>query len=128
MKEGKEHQVQRRQRRPAMGPEDIAQGKKPAPYAFKPRKVTLLGNVTDEKLKGFSIELDTPMLTPEFRRDLTRVVKGHKGRIPLTFSVYDPGTKYRIQFYSKKFQVAVTTEFIQDLAAIGIHRYDIQKK
>ena len=55
-------------------------------------------------------------------------MKRHKGNIPLTFYVYDPGTKYRIQFYSKKFQVAVSTDFIQDLATAGIHRYEIQKK
>ena len=90
--------------------------------------MSLLGNVTDELLKGFSIDLETPMLTPEFRKDLVRVVKRHKGNIPLTFYVYDPGTKYRIQFYSKKFQVAVSTDFIQDLATAGIHRYEIQKK
>ena len=108
-------------------PEERAQGKT-VPYAFKVRKVSLLGNVTDELLKGFSIDLETPMLTPEFRRDLVRVVKRHKGNIPLTFYVYDPGTKYRIQFYSKKFQVAVSTDFIQDLATAGIRRYEILKK
>ena len=36
-------------------------------------------------LKGFSIDLETPMLTPEFRRDLVRVVKRHKGNIPLLY-------------------------------------------
>jgi hypothetical protein len=68
------------------------------------------------------------MLTPAFRQDLLRVVKRHKGGLPLTLFLSDPVTKYRIQFYSRKFQVAVTTELIRDLAAIGVHQYDVQKK
>ena len=110
-----------------ISPEERAQGKT-APYAFKVRKVNLLGNVTEEMLRGFSIDLETPMLTPEFRKDLVRVVKRHKGKIPLTFYIYDPVTKYRIQFYSKKFQVSVSTDFTDDLKSIGIHRYEAQKK
>ena len=42
-------------------PEEIAKGQK-APYAFKLRKVTLLGNISDNLLSGFSLEITTPML------------------------------------------------------------------
>ena len=108
-------------------PEEKAQGKT-APYAFKIKKVTLLGNITDELLAGFSMEVTTPMLTPQFRENLVKVVKKHKGSIPLTLFLYDPGTKYRIQFYSKKFQVAVTSEFIQDLHKIGVEKYEVTRK
>ena len=108
-------------------PEERAAGKS-APYAFKLKKVTLLGNVAESKLAGFSMDITTPMLTPAFREDLVKVVKHHKGAIPLTIYLFDPGTKYRIQFYSKKFQVAVTQEFIRDLQRIGIDRYEVQSK
>ena len=108
-------------------PEERAQGKT-APYAFKVRKVTLLGNLSDSILSGFSMDITTPMLSQEFRKDLVDVVKRHKGNIPLTLYLYDPQTRYRIQFYSKKFQVAVTSEFIQDLHRIGIDQYEILKK
>jgi DNA polymerase-3 subunit alpha len=108
-------------------PEEKAQGKT-APYAFKIRKVTLLGNITDDLLTGFSMDVTTPMLTQQFREDLVKVVKKHKGNIPLTLFLYDPGTKYRIQFYSKKFQVAVTSEFIQDLHRIGIEKYEVTRR
>jgi DNA polymerase-3 subunit alpha len=108
-------------------PEEKAQGKT-APYAFKLKKVTLLGNITDELLTGFSMDVTTPMLTQQFREDLVKVVKKHKGNIPLTLYLYDPGTKYRIQFYSKKFQVAVTSEFIQDLHRIGVEKYEVTRR
>ena len=108
-------------------PEERAQGKQ-APYAFKVRKVTLLGNISDDLLAGFSMDITTPMLTQQFRENLVKVVKQHKGNIPLTIFLFDPGTKYRIQFYSKKFQVAVTSEFIQELQKIGIERYEVIRK
>ena len=109
-------------------PEEKAQGKPAPPYVFKLRKVTLLGNVAEDLLGGFSMDITTPMLTDKFRRDLVGVVKRHKGNIPLTLYLYDPQTRYRIQFYSKKFQVAVTSEFIRELHNIGIEHYEVVRK
>ena len=108
-------------------PEERAQGKT-APFAFKLKKVTLLGNITDDILSGFSLDITTPMLTPKFREDLVKTIKKHKGKIPLTLYLYDPETHYRIQFVSKKFQVGVTSGFITDLKKIGIDRYEVLKK
>ena len=68
------------------------------------------------------------MLTPQFRENLVKVVKKHRGSIPLTLYLFDPETHYRIQFVSKKFQVGVTSEVIQDLHRIGIDRYDVVRK
>ena len=68
------------------------------------------------------------MLTPQFRENLVKVVKKHRGSIPLTLYLFDPETHYRIQFVSKKFQLGVTSEFIQDLHRIGIDRYDVVRK
>jgi len=107
--------------------EERAQGKT-SPYAFKLKKVTLLGNVSDDILTGFSMNLTTPMLTQKFREDLVRVVKKHKGNIPLNLFLYDPKTNYRIQFYSKKFQVAVTSDFIRELRQIGIDSYEVTRR
>ena len=106
-------------------PEERAQGKT-APYAFRVRKISLLGNVAEERLSGFTVEITTPMLSQSFREDLVRTVKRHKGKIPFTITLFDPETKYRIPFVSKKYPVAVTSEFIQDLQAIGITRYEVK--
>ena len=98
------------------------------PYVMNIKKMTLLGNVSEERLDNFRIELTTPMLTERFREDLARVVKQHKGRIPFTIFLYDPVTKYRIQFFSKKYQVDVSSDLIRSLAAIGVDRYEPVKK
>ena len=108
-------------------PEERAQGKT-APWAFKLKKVTLLGNISDEILTGFNLDIDTPQLTPEFRTGFVNVIKKHKGTIPLNIFIYDPVTHYRIQFFSKKYQVAVTQEFIQDLRRIGIDKYEVSRR
>ena len=111
----------------ALKAEERAQGKT-APYAFKLKKVTLLGNLAEDLLAGFSIDLQTGMLSPEFQKEFVSVLKKHKGAIPLTLFLYDPQTRYRIQFYSKKFQVAVTTDFLQALRRIGLEKYDVVRK
>ena len=107
-------------------PEDRAQGKT-SPYAFRIKKAMLLGNVTDTLLKGFSISISTPMLSPEFRERLVRTIKDSKGNTPLTMFLYDPEKKWNIEFLSRKFKVAVTAEFIEELQKMGI-RYSVVKK
>ena len=108
-------------------PEEKAQGKT-APYAFRLKKVTLLGNLAEELLSGFRMEITTPMLSQEFRTKLVGVIKNHKGNIPLSLHLYDPETQYRIPFYSKKYRVAVSTEFIRELQLIGITRFEVERK
>ena len=108
-------------------PEERAQGKT-SPYAFKVRKIMMLGNVTSEYLKSFSISIDTPMLTPAFREDLLRVMKKHRGGTPLEMFLFDPKTRYRIQFKSNKFQVSVSSDLIADLHRIGVDHYEAVRK
>jgi DNA polymerase-3 subunit alpha len=108
-------------------PEERAKGQA-APYSFKVKKVTMLGNVSAEMLKSFCINVETPMLTPRFREDLLKTVVRNRGNIPLEIYLFDPGTRYRIQFKSNKFQVAVTTEFINDLRRIGVVSYEAVRK
>jgi DNA polymerase-3 subunit alpha len=107
-------------------PEERAQGKT-SPYAFKVKKIMLLGNVTDTYVKGFAISISTPMLTPEFRDSLVKMIKRNKGNVPLTMFLYDPEKKWNIEFLSRKFRVAVTAPFIEELDRMQI-RYSVLKK
>ncbi|MBR4755572.1 MAG: DNA polymerase III subunit alpha, partial [Bacteroidales bacterium] len=99
--------------------EDRDQGKL-APFTFRIKGISLLGNLNESKLAGFSISLTTPMLTEKFRKDLVNLVKANKGKTPLKMFLYDPVTKYNIEFHSTKFQVAVTSEFVSSLKLMGI--------
>lgn len=100
-------------------PEEVQQGKKPS-YGFKVKNMTLLGNVNETMLKGFSISLTTPMLTEIFRKQLVALVKANPGNIPLKMFLFDPQTKYNIEFHSTKFKVEVTTDFVDALKALGV--------
>ena len=110
----------------ALRPEVRAQGKT-APYTLKVKDIALLGNISDSLLSSFSIQLTTPMLTQEFRKKLVELLAAHKGTIPLNIYLTDPVTHYRIEFFSKKFQVAVNAGFIRDVKALGVF-YSVQRK
>ena len=107
-------------------PEERAKGKT-SPYSFKIKKIMLLGNVTDTYVKGFNINIATPMLTPEFRDTLVKLIKGNKGNVPLTMLLVDPEKGWKIEFLSRKFRVAVNNEFISELKARKIS-YNLLKK
>ncbi|MGM9747814.1 MAG: DNA polymerase III subunit alpha [Candidatus Cryptobacteroides sp.] len=97
------------------------------PFVFRPKKIMLLGNVTDTYIQGISITVTTPMLSEDFRKNLVDTIKRHKGSIPLSMSLYDPVKKYYIEFLSKKFQVAVNADLTSDLDKMSV-KWKILKK
>jgi len=107
-------------------PEDRAQGKT-SPYGFKVKKIMLLGNVTDTYIKGFAVNITTPMLTPQFRDALVGLIKKNKGNVPLSMFLYDPEKKWNIEFLSRKFRVGVTAGFIEELEKMNV-KYTVLKK
>ena len=97
-------------------PEEKAQGKT-APYTFKIKKVLLLGNVAETFISGFTVDIDTDMLSP----------KDNPGKIPLSIMLHDKATGYNLEFHSKKYMVGVTNDFAQRVRHLGMH-YSVQKK
>jgi hypothetical protein len=83
--------------------------------------------VADTFIKGFAINITTPMLSPEFREKLVKTLKRNKGNVPLTMFLYDPVKKWNIEFLSHKFKVQVTLPFIEELKEMGI-TYSVIKK
>ena len=108
-------------------PEDKAQGKPAPDMIFKPKGMMLLGNVTETFVKGFSINISTPMLSPEFREKLVKMLKKNKGTVPLTMYLYDPIKKWNIEFLSHKFKVQITPSFLEELKMMDI-KYNVLRK
>lgn len=98
-----------------------------APYKFRVKKISLLGNIGDALLSGFTIELSTPMVSADFRKHLMSVVKASKGTVPFSILLSDPKTQYVIEFQSRKYQVAVTADFISEIKNLGL-RYKVLRK
>jgi DNA polymerase-3 subunit alpha len=90
------------------------------PYTFKVKSIQLLGNVLDNTLTGITLLLQTEKLNENLRLGLLKLVKEHKGNIPLFIYLTDSVTKYRINLKSEKFAVAVSTEFTDGLDSLGI--------
>ena len=107
-------------------PEEIAAGKK-APYTFKAKKISLLGNVAEDRLAGFAIEMLANDITPELRHRLVHLVKESKGNIPLSMIVFDPVTNYIVEFISRKYQITVSADFILQLNELGL-KYRVSRK
>ena len=107
-------------------PEERAQGKK-APYSFKIKKISLLGNLNGDLLTSFNIVLESDRLSPDFRTKLVKILKANKGATPLSILLHDRTTGYNLDFHSKKFSVAVSEPFISALQRLGV-TYTVTRK
>lgn len=107
-------------------PEEITAGKK-APYTFKVKKISLLGNVAEDRLTGFAIEMLANDITPELRHRLVHLVKEYSGKIPLSMIVFDPVTNYIVEFISRKYHITVSADFILQLNELGL-KYRVSRK
>ena len=101
-------------------PEERAEGKPEPPYTFRVQKISLLGNVTEQKVRSFSISINTSDLSPAFRKELQAVLKANPGKTELDMFLHDAATGYRIEFHSKKYSVGVSSDFISSLERLGI--------
>lgn len=89
-------------------------------YIFRIRNISLLGNVSDERLKSMVLEIATDSITPQFRKGLVDVLRRHKGKTMLMLKLVDRETSYMVDFFSKKFSVAVSQGLLYELDDLGI--------
>ena len=99
--------------------EEINAGKT-VEYKAKVKRISLLGNVAESKIRNFALYLDTGMLSKEFRKGLKKTVSEAKGKIPLRLYLYDRETGYNVEFVSNKYAVDVTDGFVSALESLGV--------
>ena len=107
-------------------PEEAAQGKK-APYTFRIKKISLLGNINEQYLSDFTLNIDSSVLNPDFRKELIKLVKSNKGPTRLCIKLSDAQTGYTVEFKSKKYQICASADFIDSVRRLGI-QYSVGKK
>ena len=110
-----------------MGKRDDSAPARQIPYEFKIKEVALLGNLAELYMTGITLNLDTEMIDEGFRGKFVKLIKSNKGKVPLNLTISDKKTGYRIEFYSKKYFVAITTDFINGIEQLGIP-YTVSKK
>jgi DNA polymerase-3 subunit alpha len=107
--------------------QDDQQDRQAIPYGFKVKKISLLGNINDAFLSGISVDLDTSQLTDAFLKKLVTKVRKHPGSLSLMIYLFDPKTRYRVQFLSRTLRVAVSSEFVDELKDLGLKVNVIRK-
>jgi DNA polymerase-3 subunit alpha len=105
------------QRRPRQ--EDISEGKV-IPYVFKIKDVRLLGNIGEERIKSFAININTASLSSAFRKSLIKILKEYSGHTRLCVTLFDKDTGYRIETVSKKYNVCICEDFLLALEHLEI--------
>ena len=107
-------------------PEERASGKK-APYGFKIKNISLLGTLCETRLGGLDLQLDTRLIDADFRKKLLKLLQSNKGKLPLNIHLIDVETGYKLDFFSKKFKVDVSQEFLNRLSDLGF-KYNLLRK
>ena len=110
----------------ALKPEERKAGKT-VPYDFKISDIALLGNVSDTFVSSVTLNVSSAQVDAAFRSELVRVLKKFKGKTPLLLYIIDAQTGYKIEFKSKKFQVEVNSDFIDEIERLGLG-YKITRK
>ena len=77
--------------------------------------MTLLANTKEEFIKSLTINLPVKRITPEFRKELLKQLKEHKGKKMLSLNVLDYENKISVEFFSRKFKVDVNPGLIDFL-------------
>ena len=84
----------------------------PVECELKIRKITLLANTKDEFIKSFTINLPTDKIDKKFNKDLLKAIKANKGKKMLSINVLDYEHQIAVEFFSRKYKIDVTPEFI----------------
>ncbi|MCQ2169698.1 MAG: hypothetical protein MJY51_04645, partial [Bacteroidales bacterium] len=100
---------------------------KTVPYAFKIKKISLLGNVGEDHIKSFVITVPDERLNADFRKEFAGILKEFKGKTALGITLTDKKKNYRIEMVSKKYSVSVCEGFINGIQRLGLNYSVIRK-
>ncbi|MDE6862071.1 MAG: DNA polymerase III subunit alpha, partial [Alistipes sp.] len=88
--------------------------KEPAELEYKITSMMHLAEV-GEQIKELHIDLKVGDVTHSFIEGLTDAVRASNGNTTLRLSIFDPESDVRLRFYSKRYRVGTTVDFISYL-------------
>ena len=94
--------------------------KTPKEFEFKVGDITMLGSVNEKLLKALKVFIPEERITPDFRKDLLKLLRGSKGPTPLLIVLVVNRRKWVLDMKSRKFSVSVSAEFLTQLKALGL--------
>jgi DNA polymerase-3 subunit alpha len=94
--------------------------KEPAPFVFRPKKISLLGNVSETLLKDFVIHLTMDQINGGIGKKMTKVLRAYKGNTPVCLCISEPEKDLYVEMESRNFSVKVSEPLIFDLEELGL--------
>ncbi|MCQ2184175.1 MAG: DNA polymerase III subunit alpha [Bacteroidales bacterium] len=92
----------------------------PEEYELRIISISLLSNVAEDMIREIKIYVDSAQVTPEFRKNLVKVLRAHKGKTPVSFAIYDRKKSYSAEVTSGKFTVEASQLLSDELEEVGI--------
>jgi len=89
-------------------------------WELKIKNINLLANVRDELVKHVCLKLPVEVITPEFRKELTAVLKENQGTARLNIKVVDHANQIAVDLFSRSFRVSMNPGLFGFLERYGI--------
>ena len=94
--------------------------KSPEEFELRVIDITMLGSVNESLLKSLKVYVNEDVITSQFRKDFLKAIKGNKGPTPLTIVLVSQKHKWTMEMKSKKYNIAVCSDFISQLKSLGL--------
>ena len=92
--------------------DDKQEKPKVLPCKLRIKRVALLANTKEEFVKGISVTIPVTRFNADFNKALVNALKSNKGEKTLNLHVIDYVNKMQVKFFSRKFNVDITEDFI----------------
>ena len=92
--------------------DDKQEKPKVLPCKLRIKRVALLANTKEEFVKGISVTIPVTRFNADFNKALVNALKSNKGEKTLNLHVIDYVNKMQVEFFSRKFKVDITEDFI----------------
>ncbi|MBO5764103.1 MAG: DNA polymerase III subunit alpha [Bacteroidales bacterium] len=92
--------------------DDKQEKPKVLPCKLRIKRVALLANTKEEFVKGISVTIPVTRFNADFNKALVNALKSNKGEKTLNLHVIDYVNKMQVKFFSRKFKVDITEDFI----------------
>ena len=92
--------------------DDKQEKPKALPCKLRIKRVALLANTKEEFVKGISVTIPVTRFNADFNKALVNALKSNKGEKTLNLHVIDYVNKMQVKFFSRKFKVDITEDFI----------------
>ncbi len=88
-------------------------------YEFKVKSAMHLGNAGESLIKELSLRISLDRINKDLEKKMVAALKAHKGKNKVALLIYNPARKATAEFALNKFTVAVSTDLIDSLKALG---------